>query len=100
MNGPSRATLEGPHTRDYPVFLAGFFCAELFFAAFFLAVFLGLRPLTASACSASSSTAYFSVSFHGCGTSSRQAMAPTCTLPSLDITVMFRPAPWKIGPSG
>ena len=34
------------------------------------------------------------------GTDSRQAIAPTWTMPALDITVMLRPAPWKTGPSG
>ena len=27
-------------------------------------------------------------------------MKPKCSLPSIDITVQFRPAPWKTGPSG
>ena len=35
---------------------------------------------TVASCSASSSSGNFSVSFHGCGTSSRQAIAPTCIL--------------------
>ena len=90
------------------VFLVAVFLVADFFAADFFAVFLAvafcavpfLGDATAASYSASSSSGNFSVSFHGCGTNSRHPMAPTCILLSLDITVMFRPAPWKIGPSG
>ena len=75
------------------LFVVAFFVAGAFFAALFF------WPTVASY-SASSSSGNFSVSFHGCGTSSRQPIAPTCIWLSLDMTVMFRPAPWKIGPSG
>lgn len=33
-------------------------------------------------------------------TSSRAPIRPMCTLPALDSTVTFSPAPWKTGPSG
>ncbi len=92
------------------VFLAALFFAALFFAGLFLAVFLAAvrfagfssaddLPVT-SACRASSSWGNFSTSLQGSGTSSRQAIAPTWILPSLDITVTLRPAPWKTGPRG
>jgi hypothetical protein len=67
--------------------------------AFFLAGAF-LAPFVTAAYSASSSSGNFSASLAGCGTSSRQPMMPTCILLSLDITVMFTPAPWKIGPNG
>ena len=37
---------------------------------------------------------------HKSGSSSGQEISPTLSLPLSDMTVMFRPAPWKIGPSG
>ena len=37
---------------------------------------------------------------HRSGSSSGQEMSPTLRVPLSDITVMLRPAPWNIGPSG
>ena len=37
---------------------------------------------------------------HRSGTSSGQDTIPMSRLPASDITVMFSPEPWKIGPSG
>src|SRR3984957_12577730 len=37
---------------------------------------------------------------HTSGTSSQHELIPTSSLPVSDITVMLRPVPWKIGPSG
>ena len=37
---------------------------------------------------------------HRSGSSSGQEIRPTSSLPLSDITVMFTPDPWKIGPSG
>ena len=45
-----------------------------------------------------SSTAF--ANGQGSGTRSRHPMNPKCRLPSSDITVQLRPAPWKTGPRG
>ena len=37
---------------------------------------------------------------HRSGSNSGHDTMPTSSLPVSDITVMFRPEPWKIGPSG
>ena len=45
-------------------------------------------------------TAKSSAMSHRSGSSSGQEISPTSSLPLSDITVMLRPEPWKIGPSG
>src|SRR5665647_1022045 len=54
----------------------------------------------AAASNSAMPTAKSSAISHRSGSNSGQEISPTSSLPFSDITVMFRPDPWKIGPHG